>query len=315
MRAHHVVNLPASVRQRLLNLSRQRNESFSSILSQYAIERLLYRLSKSAFADQFVLKGAVLFTIWTGQPHRPTRDLDLLGSGTLERDAIRLIFAELCRVDVEPDGLIFDPDSISVREIRETQRYGGYRVQMLAWLGTARISIQVDIGFGDAVTPSAMDIVYPTLLDFPSPHLRAYPRDTVVAEKLEALVALGELNSRMKDFYDLWTLARLFAFDGVVLARAISATFNRRQNEIPDGVPIALTPGFGKLPDKITQWEAFLRRNRLDEGTTPFSHIIVALETFLMPPLLAVAGARPFEQHWSPGGPWREGRLSAMPTP
>jgi len=181
---------------------------------------------------------------------------------------------------------------------------------MLAWLDTARISIQVDIGFGDAVTPSAMDIVYPTLLDFPSPHLRAYPRDTVVAEKLEALVALGELNSRMKDFYDLWTLARLFAFDGVVLARAISATFNRRQNEIPDGVPIALTPEFGKLPDKTTQWEAFLRRNRLNEGPPPLLHIIVTLETFLVLPLLAVANDRPFEKHWPPGGPWREGRLT-----
>jgi len=218
--ARPVVNLPASVRQRLLNLSRQRKEDFSAILNQYVIERLLYRLAKSSYADQFVLKGAVLFTIWTGQPHRPT------------------------------------------------------------------------------------------LLDFPSPHLRAYPRDTVVAEKLEALVALGELNSRMKDFYDLWTLARLFAFDGVVLARAISATFNRRQNEIPDGVPIALTPEFGKLPDKTTQWEAFLRRNRLNEGPPPLLHIIVTLETFLVLPLLAVANDRPFEKHWPPGGPWREGRLT-----
>ena len=308
--AQRIVNLPASVRQRLLNLSRQRTESFSSILSRYVIERLLYRLSQSTFADQFVLKGAVLFTIWTGQPHRSTRDLDLLGYGTPEPEAIRLVFTELCRIDVQPDGLFFDPASISVREIRETQRYGGQRVQMMATLDTARISLQVDIGFGDAVTPSTTAIVYPSLLDFPSPHLHAYPRETVVAEKLETMVALGELNSRMKDFYDLWTLSRLFAFDGVFLSQAISATFHRRQNRLPDGIPIALTPEFGRHRDKITQWEAFLRKNRLNEGTTLLSHIIAALETFLLPPLLGLAGGRQFEKSWSPGGPWREGRLN-----
>lgn len=226
-------DLAASVRQRLLNQSQKLGEVFDLTLTRYAIERFLYRLTCSAYADQFVLKGAILFAVWTGQMYRPTRDIDLLGFGDSSAETLIHLFKEICAVEVDPDGLMFDGRSVQVEEIREAQEYPGQRVRLQAHLGQARISLQVDIGFGDVITPAAPEVEYPSLLDFPAPRLRVYPKETVIAEKFQAMVVLGFINSRMKDFYDVWLMSKEFSFAGRLLARAIQATFERRQTDLP----------------------------------------------------------------------------------
>jgi hypothetical protein len=195
--------LAASVRQRLLNRIRSTGEDANLTWSRYAVERLLYRLSVSDHGGEFVLKGAALFAAWMGQPHRPTLDVDLLGFGEVSGERLEAVFREICQVAVEPDGLRYDPGSVRAEPIRGNQEYGGYRVAITAFLGKMRIPVRADVAFGDAVTPPAEEIAYPTLLDLPAPHLRACPRETVVAEKLHAMVVLGIANSRMKDFYDV----------------------------------------------------------------------------------------------------------------
>jgi Nucleotidyl transferase AbiEii toxin, Type IV TA system len=297
-------NLAASVHQRLLNLSQERREDFNLILTRYAIERLLARLAQAGYAGQFVLKGALLFAIWTGRLHRPTRDLDLLGYGDSSEEKLGKLFKDLCAVEMKADGLVFDPDSVRVTEIREEQEYGGQRVHLLATLGRARIPLQIDIGFGDAVTPAAEQVEYPALLELPGPRLWAYPKESVVAEKLHAMVALGVLNSRMKDFYDVWTMAQVFPFDGHTLCRAIWSTFERRRTEIPSSAPAGLTAKFAGQADKIVQWKAFLARNRLDVGGAEFARVIDDLGDFLLPPLSAIAGGQDFGKVWPAQGPW-----------
>jgi predicted nucleotidyltransferase component of viral defense system len=288
----------------LLNLSRERGEDFNLTLTRYGIERLLYRLSQSERADHFVLKGALLLSLWTDRLRRPTRDLDLLGHGDSSQEALTQVFRDICVADVQADGLTFDADTVRVREIREDQEYGAQRVQLIATLGNARINLQVDIGFGDVITPGADDVEYPSLLGLPSPRLRAYPRETVVAEKLEAMVVLGMANSRMKDFYDVWMVSRELKFDGRTLARAIRATFQHRLVELPLTAPIAFTEEFVGNPDKGRQWNAFLSRNRLDAGGLGLASIVLQIRLFLMPPLLAAADGQEFEETWPAGGPW-----------
>jgi predicted nucleotidyltransferase component of viral defense system len=304
MTSKPITNLAVSVRQRLLNVSRQRQEDYNLVLSFYAIERLLYRLTQSPFASQFVLKGAVLFAVWTGRLHRPTHDLDLLGYGDGSAQALAQIFAAICKMNVTPDGIEFDPESIRVVEIREGQEYGGQRISLNATLDTARITVQIDIGFGDAIKPAAVLATYPTLLSFPAPQLRVYPKEAVVAEKLHAMVVHGLLNSRMKDFYDLWVLSLQFEFEGETVTEAIAATFSRRGTPLPDGLPLALTPEFSEHPDKRTQWLAFLRRSHLEVGATDISAIVAALASFLTPPLVAAKEGVLLTAHWPAGGPW-----------
>jgi predicted nucleotidyltransferase component of viral defense system len=234
-------DVAASVRQRLLNLARERGEDFGLVLTHYALERVMYRLSVSGHREQFVLKGAMLFALWGGDPHRPTRDLDLLGHGTIDTQRLEQIFREVISVEVEKDGLEFLTETVRGARIREDEEYEGVRVQLEARLATARIKVQIDVGFGDVMTPAPQEIEYPVLLDFPAPRLRTYPRETVVAEKFEALVKLGIANSRMKDFYDLWVMARDFEFEGALLSQAIKATFERRGTALPTDVPLALS--------------------------------------------------------------------------
>lgn len=237
MTRQHPVNLPASVHQRLLTLSQQRGEEFNRLLTLYAIERLLYRLTQSSYADRFVLKGALLFLVWAIPGPRPTRDLDLLGFGDNSATTLIHIFQTICTLPVSADGLAFDAQSIRVLEIREDQEYQGQRVELVAHLGRARIPLQIDIGFGDLVSPPPREADYPALLEFPSPRLRIYSMESVIAEKLHAMVILNLTNSRMKDFYDLWTLSRLFSFTSQTLAQAIQSTFARRQTPIPITTP------------------------------------------------------------------------------
>ena len=297
-------NLEASVHQRLLNLSKDRNEDFNLILTRYTVERLLYRLTRSTYAEKFILKGAMLMAVWMGRSHRPTRDLDLLGSGDASSKYLKQVFQQVCQVQVEDDGLVFEAESIEVIEIREGQEYPGQRVKLTAKLGNARVRVQVDVGYGDAVTPDAVTIEYPGLVDFPSPQIRAYSRETVVAEKLETMARFGMVNSRMKDFYDLHILSKTFSFDGSTLVQAIGATFSRRETKIPTEIPIALSDESASNMDKITQWNAFLNRNGLESTTVNFSQLVDDLRTFLVQPLQAVTSKNTFQQNWIAGGPW-----------
>ena len=297
-------NLAASVRQRLFNRAQDRREDFGLVLTKYGLERFLYRLSQSIHHDQFVLKGALLFEYWTHRPYRPTRDLDLSGQGDNSIARIKKIFGDVIAQTVEDDGLVFDPASIQITKIKAEQEYEGLRVNFLARLERARISLQVDIGFGDAIVPAPQEIEYPGILDFPKATLRAYPRETVVAEKFEALVKLGMVNTRMKDFYDLWTLALEFEFSGPLLCKAIEATFAKRNTELPATVPLALTEDFFGDSKKTKQWSAFVGKSGLNFQYAEFASIIVVLKKFLLPPLKAIRESKPFEMHWAKNGPW-----------
>lgn len=299
-------HLEASVHQRLLNLSRERKVDFNLILTRYAVERLLYRLSRSKHEKKFVLKGAMLMAIWTGESHRPTRDLDLLGIGESSEEVLRRMFEEICQVEVDIDGLEFDPDSIAIEEIRGDQEYSGRRVKLTALLGSTSIRVQIDVGFGDVVTPKANSIEYPVLLDFPAPRVRVYPRETLIAEKLQAMIALGMVNSRMKDYYDIYVLSQTFDFDGHDLVSAIAATFKRRDTRVPADIPLALSNEFAASRDKISQWKGFINRSGLGDLEVDLAQIIRELRGFLLGPLQAAASGHPFEHKWTNSN-WEEG--------
>jgi hypothetical protein len=298
-------NTATSVRDRLLALARERDEDFQLLLTQYGLERLLYRLSKSGYRDRFILKGAMLFMLWGNQPHRPTRDVDFLGFGDSSEAGLQAIFRELCGMPVEDDGLILMVDSVQVELIRDETEYGGMRVRLFGDLAGARIPIQADIGFGDAVTPAPREIEYPTLLNNPAPHLKAYPRETVVAEKYQALVHLGMANSRMKGFYGLWVIARKFDFDGPTSSEAIRNTFSRRRTPLPEHTPSGLSAKFYEDAQKNTQWSAFMHKDMLVTSPPSLTHVCLILETFLLPPTQALTEDHDFNAEWKPGGPWR----------
>ena len=300
-------NTGHSVFRRLLNLAKTHGEDFNLLLSRYGVERLLYRLGLSLHADRFVLKGASLFLVWKGQNYRVTRDADLLVSGPADTEYLSGIFRDLCRaVSVDVDGIEFKADTVSAEPNREEQEYDGIRVTLVALLHHARIPIQVDIGFGDAVTPGPERIEFPTLLDAPPPRLLAYPRYTMVAEKLEAMVRLGFANSRMKDFYDVWLLRRLFEFDGRTLCEAIHNTFRRRSTPLPGGMPLAFTDEFRKDAQKRIQWRAFVRKSRPENVLEDIDAIIEDIVAFLMPVVEAARGKGSFSRYWPQGGPWIE---------
>lgn len=273
-------NRAASIRQRLLDRARTRGEDFQLVLDRFAVERLLYRLSISSHCDQFLLKGALLFALWFDQPHRPTRDADLLGFGPPDAERLCAVVAELCAIESD-DGLRFNVDSIAVEPIREEAAYEGLRARLVAFLGGARCYVQWDVGFGDAVTPGPQDMEYPVMLDdFQPPRLRVYPRETVFAEKLEAIATLGIANSRMKDYFDLLALMREQAMETATLAVAIRATFQRRGTAPPEGVPFGLTDAFATDAQKQSQWAAFLRRNRL--AAPALAAVVAELRAFFI---------------------------------
>lgn len=283
MTKNHKKDIGASVRTRLLNVSRERGQVFDLVLTRYALERFLYRLSISGYRSHFVLKGALLVTTWFDAPHRPTRDLDLLGYGDSSPKAMLAAFREICAI-VADDGIQFQTDALRIGAIREELKYGGLRVKTAATLAGARINLTIDIGFGDAVEPGIEEIDLPTLLDLPSPRLRAYARETVIAEKFEAMVARGQANSRMKDFYDVWMLSKTCDFDIERLARAIAATFSRRETVIPETLESAdaFKAGFFRDAGKLQQWAAFIRE--LSMKAPPFEAVISELSTFIDPP-------------------------------
>jgi len=297
--------LSVSVRQKLFSYSQKVNVDFQVVLAQFGFERLLYRLCKSEHAGQYTVKGALMFLVWTGEQYRPTRDLDLTASRKHSGNELKTIFQGICSLQVEDDGLVFLSTSVRVAPIREDTEYGGLRVTMEASLGQARIPLQVDIGFGDAITPRARIHEFPALLDFPAPQLPMYPKETTIAEKYETMVRRGIINSRMKDYYDVWALAKQFDFNGEVLKNAIRATFLRRKTLLPDVVPTGLSDEFSEDRTKQNQWKAFVRRTRLKLPCEDFNIIVDGLSAFLVPPSLAACQSKIFDKTWHNGGPWR----------
>ncbi len=282
-------NLAASVRARLKNRADATREDYNLLLTRYGLERLLYRLSVSPHAPNFLLKGALLFLLWHELPHRPTRDADLLGFGAADVDSVVAVFREVCAVTCD-DGMQFDTDSIRGEVIRKQAGYGGVRIDIQATLDGAQLALQVDVGFGDVVTPAALTVTYPVLLeDQPAPQLRAYPKYTVCAEKLQALCLLGMANTRLKDYFDLWLLLGEGTLEASVLAQAIVATFERRGTTLPAGWPVGLTDPFAADAGKQRQWQAFLRKNRLD--APDLAELIRQLRTSLAQPLDMARGS------------------------
>lgn len=275
----------ASIQARLLALAKSRGEDFNLTLNRYGLERFLYRLSISPAREHYWLKGALLFDLWFDVPHRPTRDADFLGFGPADADAVRKALAEVCRIEAS-DAMTFDPDSIAIEEIRDDARYGGLRVRIKGLLGKTRCALQLDIGYGDAVTPGPQEIEFPTLLDDqPAPRLHAYPRATVVSEKLEAIVSIGMTNSRMKDYFDLRALAREGAIDQDELTSAVAATFARRKTPLPEALPLGLSDEFAQDAGRKALWNAFLGKNRLDAPS--LEEVVAEVRRFVEPPLKA----------------------------
>ncbi len=276
-------NVAASVRARLLNVAKAQGVDFNQVLVRFALERTLYRMTQSQHADRFLLKGALLFTLWYDMPHRATRDADLLGFGASDLASVAETFRDIAAVAVD-DGIAFDPASVTVEEIRKQAGYGGVRVIIAGELAKARCKTQIDVGFGDAVTPAPVDSVYPVLLDdLPAPKLRAYPTYTVIAEKLHAIALLGMTNSRLKDYFDLSVLLERETLDTDLLAQAIKATFERRGMSVPDAVPIGLTDEFAHDSSRQSVWLAFLKKNELPPE--PLPAIVDRLRSALAPAL------------------------------
>ena len=335
MSAQENENRGHSVFQRLLNLARAEKTDFNMLLVRYGAERLLYRLSISSYSKRFILKGASLFLVWRGQNFRVTRDVDLLCFGTQDLDHMEVLFREVCGLECPEDGILFSPETVKVSTIRDDQEYPGLRITLNGSLHGARIPVQVDVGFGDVVTPSPEPIRFPTLLEGPAPEMLVYPRHTMVAEKLEALVRLGIASSRMKDIYDLSLLSKLFVFEGGTLLDAIEKTFTRRKTDFPEGVPMALSEMFatdrndpprrkqrgilmdhgsilrrkrrGIEPEEIKkkQWNAFIRKVNPEMAQKDLQKAVAEVAVFLLPILESTRSGCLFDKRWEPGDGWR----------
>lgn len=301
------LHLATSIRDRLQNHAKARGENFETILYRYAIERFLYRLSCSPYRERFVLKGAQVFTAWGVPLGRPTRDIDLRGYTSNSVDRLVQIFREICTQEVELDGMVFELQDIGGFETQDDADYAGVRIRFGGRLGSARVRMQVDIGFTDKITPAALALDYPSLLTMPAPTLLSYPPETVIAEKLQALVYLGEINSRMKDFYDLWLLSERFDFEGVSLQKAIEVTFRTRQTPLPSGIPSGLTDEFAAQKQGLWQRGFLGKFQREPEVWMDFQEIVKRLRAFLIPLLSASTKGKAFERFWKAGEAWYEG--------
>ena len=297
-------NTAASIRARLLALAQSKNEDYQRVLGRYAIERFLYRLGRSPYRDKFALKGATLFTLWTGQTHRPTKDLDLLGQGSSAIGAVEQTIQAIFEIQ-EEDGLVFDSTSVEGTKIKEDDEYDGVRIKLLADLAGARIPMQIDIGFGDAVYPEPELASFPVLLPMEAPVIRAYPREASIAEKFQAMILLDIRNSRMKDFYDIWFIANTWTFDMASLRKAILASFERRGSATPTGVPFALTDDFLNDPRKTQQWSAFVNRLNPGEKTPSLKEVGTVLRAFLLPCISGGSPTKPDTLSWTPSQGWK----------
>ena len=300
----NVKNIAASVHQRLLNEAKESPRPFNELLQYFAIERFIYRLSKSPHADKFILKGALMFAAWHGPASRPTMDIDLLGKIDNSLEVIAAAIKDACLLEVEPDGISFSAETVEAVRITEDAEYEGVRVRVQGSLGNARFSIQIDIGFGDVVVPNPSTVSYPAILDFPAPELKGYTMESTIAEKFQAMVKLGVLNSRMKDFYDIWILSRTSDFKGNILAEAVGKTFEKRNTPITLDAAL-FNPSFGKDEDKNVQWRGFIRKTKLINAPESFEEIMTAVKLFLEPLAASIAERRAFNSNWIAPGPWR----------
>lgn len=304
-----VIRDPAiSIRARLLNHAKQHGDDYNRILTRYAIERLLYRLSLTEATERYVLKGAMLFVTWPEHVFRPTGDLDLLGEGNPEPDALIELFTRICQVEAENDGIVFDHTSLLVEPVREGDKYQGARLAMNATLAGAKIRVLVDIGFGDHVYPAPKRQSFPGLLpDMPAANILMYPPETVVAEKFQAMVALGEANTRIKDFHDIWVTTHTFPFDLANLVEAVSGTLKRRETAVPTGMPLALTDAFAKIAEERGLWSGFLRRNPPTLQPPPFLELQAELRRFFGPVIATLDAPESALGRWDrDAGAWRE---------
>ncbi len=298
--------LAHSIHVRLVARAKELGTESQLLLERYALHRLLYRLSVSEHAERFLLKGAQLMLLWAGEMVRSTRDADLLGFGNLSNDNLQSIFADLCALLVPDDGMEYLVDTIRISPIREETAYGGRRVTIQARLGNARLHLQVDVGLGDAVTPEPEWVELPQLFDLPAIRLRAYRPETSIAEKLETMVALGLVNSRMKDYFDIYVLSLRGAFDQSVLARAIGETFRRRGTKLPSGLPVGLSAAYAEERGKTAQWRGFLARVDAKGIPDDLGAVVKAGASFAWPVLVTAQEGRAGTMHWPPGGPWRD---------
>jgi predicted nucleotidyltransferase component of viral defense system len=298
-------NTAASIRARLLALAQSKGEDYQRVLGRYAIERFLYRLGRSAYRDKFTLKGATLFTLWTGHTHRPTKDLDLLGRGSSsDIEEVEMTIRAICEIQDE-DGIVFHRESVEGARIKEDDEYDGVRIRLLAELAGARIPMQIDIGFGDAVYPEPELASFPVLLPMEAPLIRAYPRESSIAEKFHTMVVLDIRNSRMKDFYDVWFMASTWTFEMEPSRKAIVTSFERRESTIPAGVPFALTDDFLNDPQKTQQWSAFVNRLNPGEKAPSLEEVGTVLRGFLLPCILDDSPTKPDTLSWTPSQGWK----------
>ena len=294
-------NVAASVRARLATHAKAEGRPFQEVLQYFAMERFLARLSKSEHSDKFILKGGLMFAVWNSSYTRPTKDIDFLAHMANDVDTAANVVSEICEIDDLTDGIEFDPKTVAPVVIKEDADYEGIRVTFLGHLESARINMQIDIGFGDVVAPDPKLLTYPTILDHSAPQIRGYPAETVVAEKFQAMVQLGQLNSRIRDFYDIWSMSRQFEFHGKSLQRALENTFSHRDTVI-DPIPIAFQEAFTE--DKQSQWTGFCRKSKIESAPKSLSELISEIAIFLTPVAQAMVDQRAFDSIWKPGGPW-----------
>ena len=300
----NIKNIAASVHQRLLNKAKESSRPFNELLQYFAIERFIYRLSESPHADKFILKGALMFAAWHGPAFRPTMDIDLLGKIENSLEVITAAIKDACLVDVEADGISFNAETMEAVRITENAEYEGVRVRVHGSLGNARVSIQIDIGFGDVIVPHASTVSYPVILDFPAPELKGYTMESTIAEKFQAMAKLGVLNSRMKDFYDIWVLSRTFNFKGRILAEAVEKTFEKRNTPVTLDAAL-FDPSFGKDGDKNIQWQGFIRKTKLINAPESFEKVFGSVKLFLEPLVASIVEQRAFNSNWIAPGPWQ----------
>lgn len=300
-----IKNIEASIRDRLKNKSKESNCSFSEILQYYGMERFLYRFSRSKYADKFILKGALMFTVWQVPGRRTTLDIDFLARYDNRITAIEEVINDVCSVEVIPDGLVFDSSMIKGQRTKEGADYEGIRVKFRGFLGRTRITMQIDIGFGDSIYPKPRIIEYPVILDFPKPKLKGYPVESIVSEKFEAMVKLGLLNCRMKDFYDIWLMMRQFDFDGLRLAEALNRTFEKRGTSLPQHKPLFVEEIYDEKSDRQMLWKTFLKKVDVKYVPEKLRTMAKGIERFLVKPLIAINRNEDFDMNWKAPGPWK----------
>jgi predicted nucleotidyltransferase component of viral defense system len=305
MSVAHPTNLPASVKKRLLNISKQKEIEFNVLLNKYALERLLYRLGVSHHRDRFVLKGALLFWAWEKDLHRTTWDADFLDLESPSLERLSSVFKKICEIKTKADGLYFLSESVQAEEIRGRAAFRGIRINLTGMLGKAKIPLQIDIGYGDALVPPAKFIRFPVLLSFPAPRIKACAPETLIAEKFHAAVDLGMRNSRMKDYFDIFHLSQKFDFKGKNLSRAIIATFERQKTQIPSKPPLGLSPEFSSNPAKKIQWKSFVAQANISLPDMSFDEVVTIVREFIMPAAGAAAKGKSFNNFWPARGLWK----------